>query len=103
VQQRGSVVSPNLLLPNGKKWDKKASGPGTKTLDVLDTFVILRLYINNPSRGLPSYAAHLHHFTGTVVSESVLSRFFKEAFPFTASLHCQNLIPLEKVPSRELC
>ena len=102
MQQRGSVVSPNMLLPNGKKWDKKESGPGTKTLDALDTFVILILYINEPSRGLPSYAAHLHHFTGTVVSESVLSRFFKEAFPFTASLHRPNLIPLDKF-RRENC
>ena len=56
------------------KWEETGqervwSGPGTKTLDALDTFVILILYINEPSRGLPSYAVHLHDFTGTVVSE----------------------------------
>ena len=85
-----------MLLPNGKKLDKKESGLGTKTLDAPDTLVILLLYINEPSRGLSSYAAHLHHFTGTVVNESMLSQFFKEAFPFTASLHHPNLIPLDK-------
>ena len=96
MQQRGTLVSPNMLLPNGKKRDKKESGPRTKTTDALDTFVILLLYINEPGRGLPFYAANLHHFTGTVVSESVLSRFLWSAFPFTASLHRPNLIPLDK-------
>jgi hypothetical protein len=96
VQEQGTVILPRMLLPNGKKHDKKESGPGTRTLDALDTFVILLLYIKEPSRGLPSYAAHLYHFTGTVVSESVLCCFFKEAYAFTASLHSLNLIPLDK-------
>ncbi len=96
VQDQGTVILPRMLLPNGKKRDKKESGPGARTLDALDTFVILILYIKEPSRALPSYVAHLHHFTGTVVSKSVLCRFFKEAYPFTASLHRPNLIPLDK-------
>jgi len=55
-------------------------GAGSRTLDELDTFIIIFLYMDEPSRGIPTYAAWLHNFSGTLVSKSVLRRFFKEAF-----------------------
>ena len=65
LQQYGRV-----LVPNDKIRQRNDVGPGSKTLDELDTFVILSLYHDEPSRSLRSYASWLHYFVGTVVSDT---------------------------------
>ena len=91
LQQYGRV-----LVPNDKIRQRNDVGPGSKTLDELDTFVILSVFHDEPSRSLRSYASWLHYFVGTVVSDSTLCRFFKEAFPFSAGLYRPNIIPYDK-------
>ena len=49
LQQYGRV-----LVPNDKIRQRNDVGPGSKTLDELDTFVILSLYHDEPSRSLRS-------------------------------------------------
>ena len=67
MYQQGPVVLSNMLLSNGKKRDKKESGSGTKTLDVLNTLLITLLYINKSSRDchlmLPSCITLLEHWS----------------------------------------
>lgn len=58
-----------LLPPDQKRWHTK-SGPGAKKFDEIDAFVVLILYMKQPSRGLHTYALWLEHFTGSQVSES---------------------------------
>lgn len=71
-------------------------GPSSWTLNDLDIFIIMILYMDEPSHGLPTYVVLLHFFSGTLVSEGVLSHFFKKAFPFRAVLCHPNLIPYDE-------
>jgi len=85
-----------VLAPNEKPRHCKYKGPGSKTLDEFDTWIILQLYLAEPSRCLPSYVRWLKQLIGTEVSESTISRFFKEAFPYSATLRRPNLVPFDK-------
>ena len=91
LQQYGRV-----LVPNDKIRQQNHVVPGSKTLNELDTFIILSLNHEEPSHSLRSYASWLHYFVGTVVSDSPLCRFFKKAFLFSAGLCCPNIIPYDK-------
>ena len=65
-------------------------------LDEVDMFVVLVLYMEEPSRSLRSYASWLQHYTGTQVSTTVLGQLFKVAFPFSGGPYHPNLIPFDK-------
>jgi len=85
-----------VLAPNEKHRQYEQTGPGSKTLDEFDAWVILQLYLDDPSRSLPSYVRWLEQLVGTQVSESTMSRFLKEAFPYSATFHRPNLVPYDK-------
>jgi hypothetical protein len=86
----GRVVNPRLIEGH------YAVGPCAKTMDSLDVWVCLQLYLQEPSRTLPSYCKLLYHITGTAVSESTMSRFFLGFFPFRGSLRKPTLTPYDK-------
>ena len=67
-----------------------------KELDEIDAFVVLLLYMEEPSWGLHTHALWLEHFTGMPVSDSFNSRFFDNAFPISVGLYCPNLSPFDK-------
>ena len=71
-------------------------GPGSASINELDSFILLMLYFDEPSRILPSYVEWLQILSGTVLSECTVSRFFKGAFPYRASLYRPNLVPFDK-------
>ena len=85
-----------VLNPNEIPSQRAITGPGSKMLDEFDAFIILQLYLDDPSRSLSSYVRWLQRLVGIEVSESTLSRFFKEAFPYSATLHRPNLVPYDK-------
>ena len=85
-----------VLEPNEKPRQYENIGPGSRTLDELDAFIILQLYLDDPSRGLPSYVRWLKELVGTEVSRSTVSRFFQAVFPFNATFHRPNLVPYDK-------
>jgi hypothetical protein len=58
--------------------------------------VILRLYMEDPSRSKYSYRDLLFMYTGIIVSESTITRFFLHALPFKGSMVMPNLVPLDK-------
>ena len=70
--------------------------PGARTLDAIDSFVLYALYQKDQQRSLDSYVNHLFYYTGTVVSASVVSRFFLHAFPIKGGLCKPNLVPYDK-------
>jgi len=71
-------------------------GPGSRSLDEIDAAVILFLYLEEPSRCLTSYVEWLEAWTGAVVSESTVSRFFYHAFPYRGGFCRPNLVPFDK-------
>ena len=73
-----------------------AQGPGTKTLDKLDMVVLMFSYFDEPTQCNGSYVEHLFAYTGTVVSESVVSRFFNHGFPISGMFRMPNLVPIDK-------
>ena len=74
-----------------------ASGPGSKTLDdEINGFVLYSLYQKQPTRSLASYVNWLFYYTGTIVSRSTVSRYFRHGFPVRGGLCKPNLIPYDK-------
>ena len=59
------LVEHGELLPPDQKRRHMTSGPGAKKLDEIDAYVILLLYMEEPSKGLHTYALWLEYFTGT--------------------------------------
>jgi len=86
----GRVIHPKKIQ------QKRQVGPGASTIDSLDAFVLLMLYLEEPSRSLPSYTEYLFLLTGSIVSESTVSRFWNHAFPIRGGLRKPNMIPFDK-------
>ena len=55
-------------------------GPGSSSMSEEDFFVLYMLYCQEPKRSLKSYVYWLFCCTGTIVSESTVSRWFNYAF-----------------------
>ena len=86
----GRVMDPKELLQN------RHIGPGVYAIDECDSFILLMLYLEEPSRTLSSYKYHLQSYTGREVSKSTISRFFNHAFPIKGGLRQPNLVPYDK-------
>lgn len=76
--------------------DEDEGGFGSRSLDDDDVFVLINLYFEEPSRSLRSYARELEMLTGTIVSESTISRLFRYEFPYKATLQRPNIVPIDK-------
>ena len=71
-------------------------GPGSRSMSGEDFFVLYILYRQQPTRSLKSYVYWLLCCTGTIVSESTVSRWFHHAFPIRGRLCVPNLVPYDK-------
>ncbi len=71
-------------------------GVCSESLSNEDMCVIYHLYLDEPSRTRSSYVEWLQFFTGTVVSESTISRFFNDSFEYTGGFRRPNLVPFDK-------
>jgi hypothetical protein len=58
--------------------------------------VILRRYMEEPSRSKRSYRDLLFAYTGIVVCERTINNFFLKSLPFRGSMVKPNLVPLDK-------
>ena len=72
------------------------TGLCSESLSNEDMFVIYQLYLDEPSRTRSSYVDWLHYFTGTVVSEMTISRFFNDALLHNGGFRRPNLVPFDK-------
>jgi len=88
----GRVIPPSEIIKNRDG----PRGAGSKSLNEFDRFVLLQLYLEEPSRSLSNYVHWLHEYTGTVVSRSTISRFFLTSFEYRAGFVKCNLYPQDK-------
>jgi len=77
-------------------------GPGSMSMSREDFFVLYMLYRQQPTRSLKSYVYWLFCCTGTIVSESTVSRWFHDAFPIRGRLCMPNLVPYDKFRPRNM-
>lgn len=75
---------------------KSPTWVGCRCMDGRDAFVLLRLRQENPQRTLLSYKENLAIETGTIVSETTISEFFKNGFPFKGNLRKTSKVPIDK-------
>jgi hypothetical protein len=68
----------------------------SKSMSEEDFFVIYILYPQEPTWSLRSYVYWLFCCTGTILSESTVSRWFNHAFPVRGRLCVPNLVPYDK-------
>ena len=61
-----------------------------------DELVLLELRRQDPQRSLASYANNLLVETGTIVSQSLISKWFKLRFQFKGSLRKTSIVPVDK-------
>lgn len=99
LRVHGRILRENELTaapPTDENEDGNEGGVGSRTLDDEDIFVLINLYFEEPSRSLRSYKRELEILTGTIVSESTISRVFRNKFPYKATLQRPNIVPIDK-------
>ena len=94
IENNGNIVDPCVIR------QERAKGPGVKTFDECDMFVLLMLYFEEPSRSNASYVERLYCATGTVTSTSTVSRWFNNYFPISGGFRKPNLVPIDKFRER---
>lgn len=87
----GEIIQPCL---SGRCYNSE--GPGAKTLNNIDFFVLLYLHLEEPSWSLPSHKENLFLMAGTTIHESTLCRFWLNAFPTKGGFFRPNSIPIKK-------
>ena len=71
-------------------------GSGSKTLSLNDESALLQVYYSNPKSLLHHYQVALYQRTGTFVSKSTLSAWFRTRFPVRMSFRKTDKVPLDK-------
>ena len=71
-------------------------GVGCQTIDSHDRYVLYALYLEQPYRSLCSYQDWLCYFTGSNPSKTTISRYLKNAFPYSAGFVKPNMVPYDK-------
>ena len=89
-------VSGGLVLDPKLKPKLASGGAGSKTFTMQDCFVLLDLRRENNRRSLFDYQCRLFQLTGTLASESVISRWFHTALNFKGSLRAVSQVPIDK-------
>ena len=95
---RGRVLHPKEVKQIIKA-RRKASGDdgvGSRSIDNVDRYVLLQLYLKEPHRTLQSYQDWLTYYTGSRPSRSTISNYFLRAFPHRAGFVKPNLVPYDK-------
>lgn len=97
---RDELLTEGIILDPKEIYERRTgdlpSGPGSRSLDDGDCFVLYQLYRKDPSRSLKSYVNWLYYFTGTIVSKSTVSRWFNHGFPYKGGLRKANIQPFDK-------
>jgi hypothetical protein len=71
----GKVLHPDMIK---QKW---WYGPDANTIDSLDAFILLMMYLDEPTRSLGTYMEILFRLTGCSALEYTISHFWARAFP----------------------
>lgn len=92
VELHGRILRPSEIQQNRDV----PRGAGAIVLDEFDSFIIMRMYDNEPSSSLRSYVESIYEYTGKRVSRSTVSRFFLHAFSIRGGFVKPNLVPYDK-------
>ena len=90
------ILTENRVVSPEEKKSNRPVGPGVHTINSYDSFALLSLMNTNPRRSLGDYQKRLFEWTGTIVSESTISRFFKDGFDIKGNFMKPDLIPIDK-------
>ena len=90
------------ILDPSEKIKDIPRGPGSKSMDEFDMFIILVIYYADPTTTLHEYSRKLQIITGAAVSKSVISRFLLKGFLFKGTLCKPNKIPYDKFRPQNL-
>ena len=97
---RDEIMAEGRVLPPEEVYERRServpSGPGSRTLDNDDCFVLYQLYRKDPSRSLRSYVNWLYYYTGAVVSKSTVSRWFNHGFDIKGGFRRADIVPRDK-------
>ncbi|KAL3795065.1 hypothetical protein HJC23_006386 [Cyclotella cryptica] len=86
IESSGRVIDPSEVYQTRDV----PRGPGSIAMDQTDCFVLLFLYLEEPSRTLSQYVNLLAVLTGTLVDRSTISKWFKDAFRYRGSCAAQT-------------
>jgi hypothetical protein len=98
LTEKGRILAPDEIVMGRDH----PIGPGSKTMSGEDFYVLYILYRQEPTRSLKSYVFWLNYYTGTIVSERTVSRWFNDAFPIRGGLRVPNLVPYDKFRPRNI-
>lgn len=84
-----------ILLPH-ERIKFRFRGVGILSLDEQDELCLLNLRFENPARTNQSYVNELFRRTGTVVSATLVSVWFKKRFEFDGSFKVPSYVPIDK-------
>lgn len=90
IETFGDVIPPEDIVP------MRPRGVGGIALDEHDERLLLYLRFIDPSRTNKSYVDWLRACHGTIVSESLISDWFKNRFTFNASFRSTSTVPIDK-------
>jgi hypothetical protein len=85
-----------------KKWKKKTTNPGAKTITGLDEVVLLQLRNEKPWRGLEDYRRRLFQITGTVASTTVICNWFLYGFGIKGKMVATSTVPIDKFSDKNI-
>eukprot|EP00594_Rhizosolenia_setigera_P015463 CAMPEP_0178958698 /NCGR_PEP_ID=MMETSP0789-20121207/11798_1 /TAXON_ID=3005 /ORGANISM="Rhizosolenia setigera, Strain CCMP 1694" /LENGTH=376 /DNA_ID=CAMNT_0020641455 /DNA_START=63 /DNA_END=1193 /DNA_ORIENTATION=+ len=80
-----------------QKKGKRRTSYGSRTFDVADEIVLLKLREEQPTRTLASYQRHLFHQTGTFASISLIASWFLYNFDYRGSMVKTSMVPVDKL------
>jgi hypothetical protein len=92
LNEFGRVLQQQEIRQN----NNTSGGPCSRSLSNEDMFIIYQLYLDEPSRTRASYVDWLFYFTGNIVSEMTISRFFNGCFDHKGGFCRPNLVPFDK-------
>ena len=94
VESNGNIVPVETLKE--QRNEEKEKGVGVFALTDVDKCVLLQLRAKNSCRTNNSYVRCLYHLTGTLVSSSFISTFFKHIGPYKGTFRKLNMVPIDK-------
>ena len=94
IEKNGNIVPVEVLKE--QRSEEKDKGVGVFALTDVDKCVLLQLRAKNSCQTNKSYVRCLHHLTGTIVSCSFISTFFKHIGPYKGGFRKLNMVPIDK-------
>ena len=94
IKRSGGIIPVEQLKV--ERWRKKDKRVGCLCITLDEQAHLLQLRRDEPTRGNDSYIAALFLVSGTIVSSSFISSFFRKVGPFAGSFRKLPTVPVDK-------